>query len=66
MIDRAEELLRFFQWLAGYSARELPDSLLGLMLLYALHTDSDLDAEKIYHILPRSASSAVKPARRAQ
>ena len=50
-LARQKELLRFFQWLAGFSARELPDSLLGLMLLYALHTDSDLDAEKIYHTL---------------
>jgi hypothetical protein len=29
----------------------LPDTLLGLMLLCALHTDSDLDAETIYHNL---------------
>ena len=50
-LARQKELLRFFQWLARYSARELPDSLLGLMLLYALHTDSDLDAKKIYHTL---------------
>lgn len=48
-LARQKELLRFFQWLAGFSARELPDTLLGLMLLYALHADSDLDAEKIYH-----------------
>jgi predicted transposase/invertase (TIGR01784 family) len=50
-LARQKELLRFFQWLAGFSARELPDTLLGLMLLYALHADSDLDAEKIYHNL---------------
>lgn len=50
-LARQKELLQFFQWLAGFSARELPDNLLGLMLLYALHTDSDLDAEKIYHTL---------------
>lgn len=48
---RQKELLRFFQWLAGISAKDLPDSLLGLMLLYALHTDSDLDAKRIYHTL---------------
>ena len=50
-LARQKELLRFFQWLAGFSATELPDTLLGLMLLYALHADSDLDAEKIYHNL---------------
>jgi hypothetical protein len=50
-LARQKELLRFFKWLAGFSARELPDTLLGLMLLYALHTDSDLDAETIYHNL---------------
>jgi predicted transposase YdaD len=50
-LARQKELLRFFKWLAGFSARDLPDSLLGLMLLYALHADSDLDAEKIYHSL---------------
>ena len=50
-LARQKELLRFFQWLSGFSATELPDTLLGLMLLYALHADSDLDAEKIYHNL---------------
>lgn len=50
-LARQKELLRFFRWLAGFSASELPDTLLGLMLLYALHADSDLDAEKIYHSL---------------
>jgi len=47
-LARRKELLRFFQWLAAYSAAELPESLLGKMLLYALHTDSDLDAQAIY------------------
>ncbi len=50
-LARQKELLRFFQWLAGFSAKELPDNLLGMMLLYALHSDSDLDAKKIYHSL---------------
>ena len=50
-LARQKELLRFFRWLAGVSARDLPDSLLGLMLLYALHSDSDLDAKGIYHTL---------------
>jgi predicted transposase/invertase (TIGR01784 family) len=47
-LARQRELLRFFQWLAGFSAHELPQSLLGKMLLYALHSDSDLDAQTIY------------------
>lgn len=50
-LARRKELPRFFTWLAGFSARELPDNLLGLMLLYPLHSDSDLDAKKIYHPL---------------
>ncbi len=50
-LAREKELLRFFQWLAGYSVHDLPDNLLGLMILYALHSDSDLDARKIYHKL---------------
>lgn len=50
-LARQKELLRFFRWLAGRSATDLPDNLLGLMLLYALHSDSDLDARKIYHSL---------------
>jgi hypothetical protein len=50
-LARKKELLRFFRWLARFSARDLPDSLLGLMRLYALHSDSDLDAKKIYHTL---------------
>ena len=50
-LARQKELLRFFRWLAGFSANDLPDDLLGLMLLYALHSDSDLDAKRIYHTL---------------
>lgn len=50
-LARQKELLRFFQWLAGFPASELPDNLLGLMLLYALHADSDLDARQIFHNL---------------
>jgi hypothetical protein len=47
-LARQKELLRFFKWLARFPANELPDSLLGKMLLYALHSDSDLDAQAIY------------------
>jgi predicted transposase/invertase (TIGR01784 family) len=50
-LARQKELLRFFRWLANVSPLELPDNLLSLMLLYSLHADSDLDAEKIYHSL---------------
>jgi predicted transposase/invertase (TIGR01784 family) len=50
-LARQKDLLRFFKWLAGFSAKDLPDSLLGLMLLYALHADSDLDAKTIYRSL---------------
>lgn len=50
-LARQKELLRFFRWLADVSPPELPDNLLSLMLLYSLHADSDLDAEKIYHSL---------------
>jgi predicted transposase/invertase (TIGR01784 family) len=50
-LARQKELLRFFQWLAGISSRDLHDNLLGLMLIYALHSDSDLDAQGIYHTL---------------
>lgn len=50
-LARQKELLRFFQWLAGFSSHDLPDNLLGLMLLYALHSDSNLDAERIYRSL---------------
>jgi len=47
-LARQKNLLRFFKWLVGYSADELPESLLGKMLLYALYSDSDLDAQAIY------------------
>jgi predicted transposase/invertase (TIGR01784 family) len=50
-LARQKELLRFFQWLAQIPAHDLPDNLLSLMLLYALHSDSDLDAKGIYHTL---------------
>jgi hypothetical protein len=50
-LARQKDLLTFFRWLAGYPAHDLPDSLLGMMLLYALHSDSDLDAKAIYTTL---------------
>jgi predicted transposase/invertase (TIGR01784 family) len=48
---RGPELLRFFKWLATTPAERLPESFLGKILLYAMHCDSDLDAEEIYDIL---------------
>jgi len=50
-LARQKNLLRFFKWLAGFPAHELPESLLGKMLLYALYSDSDLDAQAIYSSL---------------
>jgi predicted transposase/invertase (TIGR01784 family) len=50
-LARNKELLRFFRWLADFSAADLSEDLLGLMLLYALYTDSDLDVERIYYNL---------------
>lgn len=50
-LARNKELLSFFRWLAGLSIHDIPDDLLSLMLLYALHSDSGLDVETIYHSL---------------
>ena len=50
-LARERQLSRYFDWLVGTAAEALPAGLLKTILLYALHTDSDLDAEKIYHKL---------------
>ena len=50
-LARKRQLSRFFDWLVGVAAEALPEGLLKMMLLYALHSDSELDAEKIYHKL---------------
>ncbi|MEX1049559.1 MAG: Rpn family recombination-promoting nuclease/putative transposase [Akkermansiaceae bacterium] len=50
-LARERQLLEFFQWLAKSIAGQIPDSLLGRLLLYALHADSELDAEQIFHRL---------------
>jgi predicted transposase/invertase (TIGR01784 family) len=50
-LARQKDLLTFFLWLAEFPAKLFPDSLLSLMLLYALHSDSELDAKAIYHTL---------------
>jgi hypothetical protein len=48
---RQREILKFFAWLVQFPAHALPNDLIGLMLLYALHADSELDAQAIYPIL---------------
>jgi len=50
-LARERQLLRYFDWLVGTAAEALPAGLLKTILLYVLHTDSDLDVEKIYHKL---------------
>ena len=50
-LARERQLLQFFQWLAESLVEQLPDSFLGQLLLYALHSDSDLDIEQIFHKL---------------
>ena len=50
-LARERQLSRYFDWLVGTAAEALPEGLLKRILLYALHTDSDLDVEKIYHKL---------------
>ncbi len=50
-LARERELLRFFEWLAGFMMIQIPDRLLGRMLLYALHADSNLDTETIHRSL---------------
>lgn len=50
-LARAQELLRFFAWLAETFTEPMPESLLGRLILYALHSDSKLDAQEIYRSL---------------
>ena len=50
-LARERQLLQFFQWLAESLVEQLPDSFLGRLLLYALHSDSDLDVEQIFNKL---------------
>ena len=50
-LARERQLSRYFDWLVGTAAEALPEGLLKTILLYALHSDSDLDVEKIYHKL---------------
>jgi predicted transposase/invertase (TIGR01784 family) len=50
-LARERQLLEYFRWLAEILVEQLPDSLLGRLLLYALHSDSELDAQQIYSSL---------------
>jgi len=50
-LAREQRLLEFFRWLAETLVEQVSDSLLARLLLYALHTDSDLDPEQIYRNL---------------
>ena len=49
-LARERQLRRFFEWLPGQilaAVRDLPDSLLKQVLLYAFYADSDLDRTEI-------------------
>jgi predicted transposase/invertase (TIGR01784 family) len=48
---RRKEFLQFFNWFTSIPADTLQERILKMILLYALHSDSDLDAEGIYHTL---------------
>lgn len=50
-LARERHLLDYFRWLAETLVERVPDSLLGRLLLYALHADSELDAQQIYRSL---------------
>jgi len=50
-LARQRKLLEYFRWLAESLVGKFPDSLLGRLLLYALHVDSELDAQQIYRSL---------------
>ncbi len=50
-LARKRQLLTYFRWLAETVVEQVPDSLLARLLLYALHADSELDAQQIYRNL---------------
>jgi predicted transposase/invertase (TIGR01784 family) len=50
-LARERQLLAYFRWLAETLVERVPDNLLARLLLYALHADSELDAQQIYHNL---------------
>ena len=55
-LARERQLLEYFHWLAEIFVEQVPESLLGRLILYALHTDSELDARQIYRILKANPS----------
>ncbi len=50
-LARERQLLNYFRWLAETLVEQVPESLLGRLLLYALHADSELDVQQIYRSL---------------
>ena len=50
-LARERQLLKYFRWLAETLVEQVPESLLGRLLIYALHADSELDAQQIYRSL---------------
>jgi predicted transposase/invertase (TIGR01784 family) len=50
-LSRKRQVLQYFRWLAETLLEPAPKDLIRRMLLYAIHSDSDLDTEKIYHSL---------------
>ncbi len=50
-LARERQLLEYFRWLAETLVERVPDSLLARLLIYALHADSELDAQQIYRNL---------------
>lgn len=60
-LAREQKLLRFFSWLAETAVERMPDSLLVRLLLYALHSDSKLDAREIYRSLSTNPELKQRP-----
>ena len=50
-LSRKQQVLQYFRWLAETLIEPAPKELIRRMLLYAIHSDSELDTEKIYHSL---------------
>ena len=48
---RKKQVLQYFEWQAARKSVKITKILLGRLLIYALHADSDLDVEQIYHSL---------------
>ena len=48
---RMKQVLPYFEWQAARKNVKINKVLIGRLLIYALHVDSDLDVEQIYHSL---------------